>query len=122
MARNGKDNIHIKLFQAIHVKNTWGSHCDKLMFMSTEQDESLGAIKLDVEDGRDGLWDKVKMGFKYVYDKHFDDFDWFVKADDDTFMIIENLKDMLSEYDTREPIHFGHHYKMLGVGFEDNNV
>ena len=64
--------------------------------MSTEEDIRLGAIKLDVENGREGLWDKVKLGFKHVYNNHFDDFDWFLKADDDTFMVIENLKEMLS--------------------------
>ena len=83
--------------------------------MSTEEDKSLGAVNLDVEDGRGGLWSKVKLGFKHVYENHFDDFDWFLKADDDTFIIVENLKEMLSKYDTNDPIHFGHHFKMLGV-------
>ena len=64
--------------------------------MSTKEDVNLGAIKLDVQNGRDGLWSKVKLGFKHVYENHFDDFDWFLKADDDTFMVIENLKEMLS--------------------------
>ena len=83
--------------------------------MSTEEDKSLGSIKLDVEDGRHGLWDKVKLAFKYVYENHFDDFDWFLKADDDTFIIIENLKQLVSKYDTSEPIHLGHYSKTLGV-------
>ena len=97
------------------MKATWGSHCDKLIFMSTQEDLSLGAVKLDVEDGRNGLWTKVKLACKHVFLNHFDDYDWFMKADDDTFVIIENLKAMLSQYDTNEPIHFGHHSKALGV-------
>ena len=97
------------------MKETWGSHCDKLVFMSTEADISLGAVKLENENGRGGLWDKAKLASKYVYENHFDDFDWFMKADDDTFVIIENLKEMLSHYDTNEPIHFGHYYKHFGV-------
>ena len=104
-------------FQAIHVKNTWGGHCDKLIFMSTEEDRELGAVKLQVEEGRKGLWDKTKQGFKYVYDNHFEEFEWFLKADDDTFVIVENLKYLLSNYSTNDPIHihFGHHYKYMGV-------
>ena len=108
--------------QAVHVKDTWGAHCDKLIFMSTKEDTNLGAIKLDVEDGRIGLWAKVKLACKHIFLNYFDDYDWFMKADDDTFVIIENLKAMLSEYDTNEPIHFGHHSKVLGVSFDAINL
>ena len=101
--------------QAVHVKHTWGSHCDKLIFMSTEEDKELGAIKLDVEEGRQGLWGKTKLGFKHVYENYFDQFDWFMKADDDTFVIVENMKALLSKYQTTDPIHFGHTFKFGGV-------
>merc|ERR1719342_1607683 len=103
--------------KAVHVKRTWGAHCDKLMFMSEKEDKHLGAIKLEVPEGRQGLWGKTKRGFKYVYEHHYDEYEWFMKADDDTFVIVENLKDLLSNYDTMEPIHFGHHFKYLGGYF-----
>ena len=86
--------------------------------MSTKYDESIGAIKLNVKNGRDGLWEKVKLAFKHVYEYHFDDFDWFLKADDDTFIIVENLEEMLSEYNTSDPFYFGHYFKMRGVSCE----
>ena len=103
--------------QAIHVKNTWGSHCDKLIFLSSEEDPDLGAVDLNIEEGRQNLWGKVKEGFRYCYDHHFQEYDWFVKADDDTFMIIENLRDFLRSYETNEPVHFGHNFNMLGGYF-----
>ena len=97
------------------MKKTWGSHCDKLLFMSTETDEKLGAVKLDIEENYQNLWGKTKQAFKYCYDNHFHEYDWFMKADDDTFVIVENLKHLLSQYSTEEPIHFGHHFKAHGV-------
>ena len=67
------------------------------------------------EEGRDGLWGKTKRAFKHVYENYFDEYDWFMKADDDTFVIVENLKSLLSNFSTNDPIVFGHNFKYLGV-------
>ena len=85
--------------------------------MSTEQDEELGAIQLDGStEGRQGLWGKTKRAFKHIYENHYQEYDWFLKADDDTFVIVENLKSFLSNYDKEQAIHFGHEFKYNGVG------
>ena len=39
------------------------------------------------------------------------DADWFVKADDDTYMIVENLRYMLEPYNASQPIYFGCKFK-----------
>ena len=103
--------------QAVHIKRTWGAHCDKLIFMSSQEDPALGAVALNISEGRQNLWGKTKGGFQYCYQHHREEFDWFIKADDDTFMVIENLKEFLRPFDTNEPIHFGHHFKYLGGYF-----
>jgi len=97
--------------KAKHVKATWGRRCNKLIFMSSEEDVSLPAVKLDVKEGRDSLWGKTKQAFEYVYKHHFDEADWFLKADDDTYTIVENLRFLLQDKNSTEPIFFGHKFK-----------
>jgi hypothetical protein len=66
------------------VRRTWGRRCNKLIFMSNEADpDQPDIIKLPVEDGRGHLWNKTKLTMKYVHDKYLNDYDWFMRADDD---------------------------------------
>ncbi|XP_053958307.1 glycoprotein-N-acetylgalactosamine 3-beta-galactosyltransferase 1-like [Anastrepha ludens] len=97
--------------KAIHVKKTWGKRCNRLLFMSTETDDELESIKLPVKEGRGNLWNKTREAMKYIYDNHFDDADWFLKADDDTYVIMENLRVFLYPLDTNAPVYFGCKFK-----------
>ncbi|XP_048478522.1 glycoprotein-N-acetylgalactosamine 3-beta-galactosyltransferase 1-like [Plutella xylostella] len=111
--------------RAAHARATWGRRCTRLLFMSTENihqklkqitktptfstipDSWLPAIKLNVTDGPDYLWGKTREAFMYVYKHHYHDADWFLKAEDDTYVIVENLRFMLSSYNSSEPLYFG---------------
>ena len=71
--------------KVVHVKKTWGKRCDKLLFMSTHADPNIdGVVALAVKEGRNTLWDKTRSALHYVYNHHFNDADWFLKADDDS--------------------------------------
>lgn len=74
-------------------------------------DEELGSIALPVAEGRDNLWAKTKEAYGYIYANHLQDGDWFLKADDDTYVVLENLRYMLAPYPPEAPIYFGCRFK-----------
>lgn len=62
-----------------------------LMFSVLTTDSVLGSVALNVKEGRDYLWAKTKEAFKYVYHHYLDEAEWFLKTDDDTYVIVGKI-------------------------------
>lgn len=79
--------------------------------MSSQANDELPAVKLDIPEGREFLWGKTKLAFKYIYKNHIDEADWFLKADDDSYVLLENLRYMLKDLNPKSAIYMGRHFK-----------
>ncbi|XP_076461553.1 glycoprotein-N-acetylgalactosamine 3-beta-galactosyltransferase 1-like [Babylonia areolata] len=99
--------------RAVHVRNTWGKRASTLLFMSSQWNSTFPTIGLNISEGREHLTAKTMQAFRFIYHHHFDDADWFMKADDDTYVIMENLRYLLSTYNSEDPIYFGQIFKVI---------
>ncbi|XP_020781588.1 glycoprotein-N-acetylgalactosamine 3-beta-galactosyltransferase 1 isoform X2 [Boleophthalmus pectinirostris] len=92
-----------------HVKETWAKRCDVTLYMSS-QESPFPTVGLNVSEGRENLYWKTIRAFQYIHEKHLDDADWFLKADDDTFVVVENLRFTVSALNPEEPWYLGRRF------------
>ena len=81
-------------------------------------DDRLGTVALPgIEDGHGKMWPKTQKAFKDIWEHHRDDADWFFRADDDSYVNMNNLRTFLKKYDPNQP-----HYLGCTVDYGNNTV
>ncbi|XP_013401138.1 glycoprotein-N-acetylgalactosamine 3-beta-galactosyltransferase 1 isoform X2 [Lingula anatina] len=96
--------------RVIHVRDTWARRCDVTLFMSSMENKTFPTIGLRVPPGRGHIAKKAKAAWKYIYEHHLNDADFFIKADPDTYVIVENLKHYLTSRDPKRAEFYGHQF------------
>ncbi|CAF1140956.1 unnamed protein product [Rotaria sordida] len=105
------------------LNETWAPRCDRYFFI-TEYDRTtmtpeqikfseqipIAPIK-NIKAGYYHLTQKSNLAFLFAYENYLNDFEWFIKADDDTYLIVEHLKTFLSKQNSSEPITFGYTFQ-----------
>ena len=93
---------------------TWGKGVDKLvLFVGEDCNISanlshLPIVKLEgVPDGVDPSLKKTFAMMKYMYLHHINEFDWFIRADDDMYLRADRLKDLLNQMNPCEQVYLG---------------
>ena len=83
---------HLLYTKVIHQKATWGRRCEKLLVMSSKADSYFPAIGLpNITKGKNHISYKAKAAWKYIYENYIDDFNFFIKTDPDTHLVVDNL-------------------------------
>uniref|UniRef100_A0A0K0FPU0 N-acetylgalactosaminide beta-1,3-galactosyltransferase n=1 Tax=Strongyloides venezuelensis TaxID=75913 RepID=A0A0K0FPU0_STRVS len=98
--------------RASYQKKTWIRGCNSYMYISSVRDPTLPSIALKVKEGKNNLWGKIKYGLRYVFNNYYrKPFDWFMLADDDTYVSMTNLRFLLITKNTSLPFHHGYRVK-----------
>eukprot|EP00117_Sycon_ciliatum_P017073 scpid40344/ scgid16230/ Chondroitin sulfate synthase 1; Chondroitin glucuronyltransferase 1; Chondroitin synthase 1; Glucuronosyl-N-acetylgalactosaminyl-proteoglycan 4-beta-N-acetylgalactosaminyltransferase 1; N-acetylgalactosaminyl-proteoglycan 3-beta-glucuronosyltransferase 1; N-acetylgalactosaminyltransferase 1 len=104
--------------RATAINNTWGRYVPKVNFFAPGADSPEGAgLPIISMDGVDDSYPPQKKVFsmlKYMCDNLKDEFDWFLRADDDLFLRPEELMQFLHTLDPQKPIYMG----QPGIGFK----
>ncbi|CAF1029425.1 unnamed protein product [Adineta ricciae] len=112
------------LTRAKAINETWAPRCDRYFFVSEYMEDMMTSEQLNITRhlpiaplkelnvGYSHLTQKSTLSFIHAYENYLNDYEWFVKADDDTYMVVENLKTFLSEQNASEPITFGYNFKV----------
>lgn len=118
------------------IAETWGKHCDRLVYFSPVQIGKTETIVLPRFPGesRSNLYPKVHYIWNVVANQYKDEADWFYKADDDTFLHVPNLKEYIRTHFAEEsqprfigekfkhPFKDGKTYASGGPGYAINRV
>lgn len=85
--------------EALHsIVSTWAPRCDGFMAASDETDPSLSAVLISHHgpESYSNMWQKVRSMWAYTHHHHADAFDFFYVCGDDNFVVVDNLRHLLS--------------------------
>ncbi|KAH9257285.1 hypothetical protein BASA81_004442 [Batrachochytrium salamandrivorans] len=89
------------------IVNTWLSTCDKFIFTATQANPKLNVVKIDYPTDKQ-LWNMIHPAWSYVEKHYGEDYDWFVKLDDDSYFSAPNFKFLVRNYDPEGYYYLGH--------------
>ena len=103
--------------RAAAINNTWGQAMTKINFFcpgaGSQEAKGLPVVSMP---GVDDSYPPQKKSFymlKYMHDELINDFDWFLRADDDLYLRPEKLLSFLRTLDAQQNIYMG----QPGIGF-----
>ncbi|KAH9261905.1 hypothetical protein BASA81_000561 [Batrachochytrium salamandrivorans] len=80
------------------ITKTWLSTCDKFIITSTQSNPEFNVVKIDYPTDKQ-LWNMIHPAWTYVEQNYIDQYDWFVKLDDDSYFSAGNFKHLVREVD-----------------------
>lgn len=95
--------------RATDVNNTWGKLASKIEYFASEDQKKhpLPVVSLPGVDDTYPPQKKVYRMLAYMHDNYIDKFNWFLRADDDSYVRVPELLKFLSKLDPSEMLYIG---------------
>ncbi|CAK8690721.1 unnamed protein product [Clavelina lepadiformis] len=97
--------------RSLAVNSTWGNQVDKVEFFTQHGSrEKYGIPVVNLDKASDTEYPPQKKAFemlKSMCSNHINDFEWFIRADDDVYIRVQMLKKFLSRIDGDRMIYMG---------------
>lgn len=102
------------------LQETWGPYCDKLLFVVAQTDHvhpnqnvTVGEVlvvnmTMSSDPSQRNIWNKVHNMWTAIADRYIDEYEWFLKVDDDTYLFVDHLRGFTQYYNPNIPRYFGH--------------
>lgn len=116
--------------KATVIHQTWGHKCDNHKFISVIPNKHLNQSRIKnnsteikfnnftilqpagfIKDAYRNLTEKLYLAIRHVY-SNYNDYDWYIKADDDTFIHMNNLRLFLATKNPYKPVTYGYDFKL----------
>ncbi|WKX93587.1 hypothetical protein Q1695_011114 [Nippostrongylus brasiliensis] len=106
------------------ILETWASRCDDFLFFT---DSPMGPNVPHVcwreLYSRDHSWEKIRRVFTHVVEKMEKKYDWYLRADDDAYVVVENLRHFLANYSSEREHYFGYRWNFfVPHGYADGGI
>lgn len=95
------------VINAINI--TWGKRCTKTLFLTNFKSNATNMIDIQKNIRKNASTvERIVEAYRVIYRNYRDAFDWYLKTEEDTYVVVENLRYFLYAYDPLQPLSFGH--------------
>lgn len=86
------------------IKKTWGARCTSFIVISDAGKNESNIFIIPKEQNQ---MSNIENAYRFIYKTFGDRFDWFLRTDGKSYVVMENLRYKLYAYDPSEPIGIG---------------
>lgn len=86
------------------INKTWGGRCTKFINIISSGENSTNIFI--IPNGKNQS-SNIENAYRFIYQQFSDEFDWLVKTDGNSYVVVENLRYKLYAYNPSEAIGFG---------------